>query len=143
MKNREEDEARMINILRNKYVFLPWAPVIFVSALKRANVEKILELAATIQAERFLKIDNDELMGFMKETIYKHLPPIVSITKPRFFSLEQVGVNPPTFIYLVNDPRIIHFSYRRYLENELRKRWPFTGTSIKVYFDKKPRLASD
>lgn len=140
MEKREEDENRMINILRNKYAFLPWAPVIFVSALKRANVEKILEIAEKIQAERFLKLDNDELQGFMKEITYKHLPPIVGMTKPKFYSFEQVGVNPPTFIYLVNDPRGIHFSYRRYLENELRKRWPFTGTAIKIYFDKKKRL---
>ncbi len=137
MKNREADEERMIGLLRHKYDFLPWAPVVFVSALKRTNVEKLLEISETIHAERFTRIDSDELQGFMKDVTYKHLPPITAIKKPKFFSLEQTGVNPPTFIYWVNDPTTIHFSYRRYLENRLRERWPFTGTSLKIIFEEK------
>jgi GTP-binding protein len=139
MEDREEDESRMITTLRRKFEFLPWAPAIFVSALKRSNIEKILELSAQIHAERFLRLENDELQGFMKEIIYKHLPPHVGNRLPKFYSLEQGDVNPPTFVYWVNDPMAIHFSYKRYLENELRARWPFTGTCIKIVFQKKFR----
>ncbi len=142
MDNRADDEIRTINILRRRFEFLPWAPVVFVSALKKTNVEKILELAGRIYEERFLQIDKDELQSFMKETIYKHLPPITGARMPKFYSLEQSAVNPPTFVYWVNDPVSIHFSYRRYLENELRKRWPFTGTTIKIVFDTKKRPSS-
>jgi GTPase len=139
MVNRQDDELHMINVLRRKFEFLPWAPAIFVSALKKTNIDKILDLAAVIHAERFRMLDADEIQGFMKETINKHMPPAVSSRMPKFYSLEQIGVNPPTFIYWVNDPDTIHFSYRRYLENELRARWPFTGTSIRVIFDSKKR----
>jgi GTPase len=138
-EEREKEENKMINILRRKFEFTPWAPVIFVSALKKLNLEYILEIAAQIQTERFRTIDDDELSGFMKETIFKHLPPGIGKRATKFYSLHQKCTNPPTFIYQVNDPTPINFSYRRYLENEFRKRWPFTGTPIKIFIDKKYR----
>lgn len=142
MGNRQDDEMKMINLLRRKFEFLPWAPAIFTSALNKTNIDKILDLAAVIHTERFRTIDSDELEGFMKETINKHLPPHVGTRMPKFYSLQQIGINPPTFIYWVKDPEAIHFSYRRYLTNELRARWPFTGTAIKIIFDTKKRPSS-
>lgn len=137
MENKAHDEMKMIQLLRHKFEFLPWAPAIFVSALKKSNIEKIFDIADEIQKERFKRIDKDELEGFMKETIYKNIPPKISQINPHFYRLEQVKTNPPTFVFFVNDPASIHFSYRRYLENELRKRHKFTGTSIRIVFDKK------
>lgn len=137
MEDREREEQRMINILRSRFDFLPWAPVLFVSALKKTNIEKMLELSEQIQVERFHHIDSDELDGFMKETVMKSLPPVEGDILPRFFSLEQTDINPPTFTFQVNNRNAIHFSYRRYLENSIRKRWAFNGTVIKlVYKDK-------
>jgi GTPase len=138
MEDQQKDEARMIRILRHRFDFLPWAPVIFTSAVNKSNLQKILELATIIYQERNRIIDADELKGFMQEITNKHLPPPVSCKIPKFIALRQVTVNPPTFVYWVNDPRAIHFSYKRYLENELRKRFGFTGTSIKIIYEKKP-----
>ena len=76
----------------------------------------------------------------MKEITYKHLAPSIGRRMPKFFALEQDAVNPPSFVYCVNDPKAIHFSYRRYLENEIRKKFGFIGTSIKLYFKEKPNL---
>jgi GTP-binding protein len=134
MKNSKQDQQRFINILRHRFDFLPWAPVVFVSALKHKNIEKIFELSSNIQKERSKKIDSDELDGFMKETTYKHLPPASSFTRPRIYHLEQTDTNPPTFIFQVKDAKILHFSYRRYLENELRKKYGFTGTAVRLIF---------
>lgn len=140
MDDRQEEEKKMIHMLRTKFDFLPWAPVVFTSAQNRTHVEKILEIADQIQTERFTTIDEDELKGFYQETIQKHLPSFAGNNKHIvFYSLKQTQVNPPTFVYTVNDERSLHFSYRRYLENALRKRWPFAGTSIKVIFEKKLR----
>lgn len=136
MKDIQHDESRMINVLRRRFEFLPWAPAIFVSAVKKKNLDKIFEIVNLIQVERFRSIDQDDLNGFMKETIYKSLPPAVHNTRPQFYVIQQVEVNPPTFVFYVNDPTAIHFSYRRYLENELRLRYPFTGTVIKIEFRK-------
>jgi len=139
MKSKEQEETKMIHILKRQFVFLPWAPVIFVSALQKTNIEKILEIASKIHEQRFLRIDPDELYSFMKEVTYKHLPPHMGKRLPKFFSLEQSDTNPPTFTYWVNDPTAIHFSYKRYLENELRAKWPFTGTPIKLIFKKQEK----
>ncbi len=134
MKNRHEDESRFLWKLKNKFDFLPWAPVIFVSALNKINIEKILEISEQIQTERSRKINDDELDGFMKETIFKHLPPKVGPTKAKIYSLVQTDTQPPTFVFKVNDAKALHFSYRRYLENEMRKKYNFTGTSIKMVY---------
>lgn len=140
MKDREEDQTKMINILRRKFEFLPWAPAIFISALRNKNTEKVLELSKQIQIERYKIIPDEELDGFMKETVHKNTPPRVSQTRPDFYSLKQIKTNPPTFVFIVNVGNALHFSYRRYLENELRKRYPFTGTSIKFIYKKRELL---
>lgn len=137
MDDRQEEETRMINILRRRFDFLPWAPIIFISALRRKNIEKVLELSREIYQERFKRIDSEELNLFMKEITYKHMPPSHRGSLPAFYSMEQDAVNPPSFVYYLNDPTAIHFSYRRYLENELRKKYGFNGTSIRLYFKKK------
>jgi GTPase len=139
MEDREKDEQRMIRLIRYRFDFLPWAPLIFTSAMKNANLQKILEVSTIINEERNKWIDEDDLEGFMKEMTHKHLPPPSGNKIPKFFSLKQVGVKPPHFIYHVNDPTIIHFSYKRYLENELRKRYGFTGTSLKLTFEMKQK----
>lgn len=140
MKDTEADRNRFIKILRSRFDFLPWVPVLFVSALKKKNIDKILELAQTIYRERFKLVNNDELDGFMKEITYRHIPPKVTQTIPKIYSLEQTGINPPTFTFWVNDDESLHFSYRRYLENEIRKKYDFTGTGIKlIYKNKYPK----
>jgi len=137
MEERQNDEQKTIGILRKRFDFLPWAPILFVSALKRKNLEKIMELSREIYKERFKKIDDENLNLFLKEITYKHLPPAHRNKLPIFYSMEQDAVNPPCFAYYLNDPRTIHFSYKRYLENELKKKYGFTGTSIRIYFKKK------
>ena len=139
MEDREKDENRMINILMKRFDFLPWAPIIFISALRRKNIEKALQLSKEIYQERFKRIDSEELNLFMKQTTFKHVPPAHRNTVPIFYSTQQDAVNPPSFVYYVNNPKAIHFSYRRYLENELRKKYGFNGTSIKLYFKEKAK----
>ncbi len=134
MEDRAKDEARLIRSLRHRFDFLPWAPVIFVSALKHGNIEKIFDLANTIHQERYRQIGSEELDGFMKEITYKHLPPPSGNVIPKFYHLEQTGTNPPTFTYYVNKADGIHFSYRRYLENEMRAKYGFNGTSIRIIY---------
>ncbi|MBD3327888.1 ribosome biogenesis GTPase Der [Candidatus Peregrinibacteria bacterium] len=136
MDDKEAEQNRFIRILKSRFDFLPWAPVIFTSALKRKNVENILKLANEIYNERFKKIPDEELNLFMKEITHKHLPPTVGNRVNKFYKLEQDAVNPPCFVYYLKDPKSLHFSYRRYLENEIRKRYGFNGTAIRLYFKK-------
>lgn len=137
MEEKESDQSRMINVLRGRFDFIPWAPVVFTSALNKKNIEKILEITKEIYDERFKRIPDDELQLFMKEIVHKHVAPRQGTKIPKFFALAQTGVNPPAFTYWVSDSKAVHFSYRRYLENELRKKYGFTGTSIKIIFAQK------
>ena len=137
MKDTENDRNRFIRIIRHRFDFLPWVPVLFVSALKKKNLDKILEVSQQIYVERFKQISNEELSGFIKEVTYRHIPPKVSLITPKIYSMEQTGINPPAFTFLVNEERSIHFSYRRYLENEIRKKYDFTGTCIRMIYKNK------
>jgi GTP-binding protein len=134
MEDRQKDEAKMINILRSRFDFLPWAPVVFVSALKHKNIENVLQISKQIYHERFKIIPADELNRFIKEITYKHMPPSQGAVIIRFYTLDQIRTNPPTFVFHVNNPDAVHFSYKRYLENELRAKYNFTGTAIKMIF---------
>jgi GTP-binding protein len=137
MKDPESDRNRFVRVLRHRFDFLPWVPVLFVSALKKKNIEKILGLSQEIYRERFKQIGNEELDGFMKEITHRHIPPKVTLTTPKIYSLEQTGINPPTFTFWVNDDKAFHFSYRRYLENEIRKKYGFNGTGIRLIYKNK------
>jgi len=139
MENREIDEKRIIRTLRYKFDFLPWAPIIFTSALRRKNIEKILELTMEINKERHKRIPDENLQEFMKEITYKHLPPNVGNKITTFYSLIQDAINPPSFVFTISEIRNLHFSYRRYLENEIRKKYGFNGTGIKLYFKTKTK----
>lgn len=134
MQKPKIDREIFIRKLQRKFDFLSWAPVIFVSALKKTNLNKIFEIAIETTDQRQKWIDKEELYSFMNEIVYKHTPPQIAMRATKFYSLEQTAVNPPTFIFLINNDYLPHFSYRRYLENEIRRKYGFVGTAIRVFF---------
>ena len=75
----------------------------------------------------------------IKEAFKSHLPPRIGLKRLDIVRAYQTGINPPSFTFLVNDPKLVHFSYRRYLENRLRQTFGFTGTSLQLVFKKAPR----
>ncbi len=136
-KEREVAEHMIIHQLQKKMDYLPWAPVVFTSALERKNIFQVLELAKEVYEERKKEIPEDELQIWLSHALKKH-PPRGSRGKQRFnvLSVRQDGVQPPTFVFSCAWPEIMHFSYGRYLENELRSSYGFTGTSLRVIFRK-------
>lgn len=130
----EKDRDKFLRMVQRKFTFLPWAPLVFVSALKKKNITKIYELAEQIVEERKRRISTGELNNFIKKITYKHIPSGTKMIKPKIFYVTQTGVNPPEFVFFVNDAAALHFSYRRYLENELRKEYGFDGTALKLVF---------
>jgi GTPase len=134
-EEREKAENRMISLLRKKMAYVPWAPVVFTSGLKRKNLFNVLEIAAGIAAERERKINQDDLNVWLDMVLAKH-PPKGLKGKRRFAvkAVEQLESTPPYFIFRCEWPEIRHFSYGRYLENELRAQFGFGGTSLKLHF---------
>jgi len=132
-----EDESqrdRYISMIQRKFVFLPWAPLVVVSALKRKNIRKIFDLSKKIIDERRKRISTGRLNSFIKKIIYKHVPSGTKQIKPKILYVTQSGINPPEFVLFVNSAKSFHFSYRRYVENELRKEFGFDGTAVKIVY---------
>lgn len=132
---REEQENVFIYNLKKKMDYVPWAPVVFCSALERKNIFNVLDLSIQIYNERRKKISQEQLNIWLDSAVRKH-PPSGMRGKRKFnvLSVEQVGQNPPKFVFGCEWPEIMHFSYGRFLENELRETFGFVGTSISFVF---------
>lgn len=132
----EEKKNKILWSIQRQFDFLPWVPVIFISAKDHTNIEKILEIADKIHEERRRSIAQKELEIFLEDTILNHSAG-VSYTKKPFYSMKQTDSNPPTFEIIVRDTKNFNFSYRRYIENSFRKKYGFTGTGIRILIKKK------
>lgn len=129
----DAEQKEFMRKLHYRMSYIPWAPVIFVSAIRRKNIFQILELAQHIQEERKKRISDEQLKTFVDAVVYAH-PPTRSGQKIVIQKVFQSGVEPPIFSFLCNKPDMLHFSYRRFLENELRRKFGFQGTAIKLEF---------
>lgn len=114
--------------------FLPYAPLVFVSAKFGQRVHQVLDTALSVVAERQRRVPTAALNKMLKDAVAAHPPPSKPGKWLKFFYATQADVSPPTFIIFTNDPAQIHFSYRRYLENKLRESFGFTGTAIRMSF---------
>jgi GTP-binding protein len=114
--------------------FIPYAPIIFASAKTGYHVQSILETALNITEMRFLRVPTAKLNEVVQEAVRRHNPTVVRNKVLKIYYATQVRVNPPTFVFFVNDTEAVHFSYERYLENRLREAFSFKGTAIKLQF---------
>jgi GTP-binding protein len=120
--------------IRQELEFLSWVPMVFTSAKFGQRVNKVLDLALHVAEERHKRVPTAQLNRLVREAIAEHNPP----TKPgkwlKILYVTQADVDPPTFVFSVNDAKQIHFSYERYLENKLRENFGFEGTPIRLIF---------
>ncbi len=133
----EGDMQIFLTQITKRINFLPYAPVVFVSATTGKNVHKITDLIIEVYKARFIRITTGELNSKLGEDILRKPPSAQKNILPKINYLTQAGVNPPTFIFFTNHPNLIHFSYNRYLENRIREHWDFSGTPISISFKKK------
>src|SRR6476620_487068 len=120
--------------IRSEVPFLDFAPVVSISAKTGQRVGRVLELAIDIWGERRKRIPTAELNRVLRRASERQQPPVVRGRRPKIFYGTQAAVAPPTFVFFANDAASIHFSYRRYLENQLRDAFGFDGTPIKLVF---------
>jgi GTP-binding protein len=114
--------------------FMPYAPLVFVSAKFGQRVNQVLDSALSVVAERHRRVPTAALNKMLKDAIAAHPPPSKPGKWLKFLYATQADVSPPTFIIFMNQPEQIHFSYRRYLENKLRETFGFSGTAIRMSF---------
>jgi GTP-binding protein len=132
MESGEEERMKFLSYLKLKFDFVPWVPVVFVSAKTGKNVEKILDLAHEIQSNRLKRVETGKLNNWLEKVVMKHTPTGTGRKVPKLFYMTQVDIKPPHFVIFVNSEEYFHFSYKRYLENQLRDSFDFTGTAVKI-----------
>lgn len=119
---------------REQLDFMPYAPLVFISAKFGQRVQNVLESALSVVAERQRRVTTAALNKVLREAVADHPP----ASKPgkwlKFYYATQADVSPPTFVFFCNDPIQVHFSYRRYLENRLREEFGFNGTPLRLSF---------
>lgn len=120
--------------IRQELKFLDYVPLIFVSALTGKRVRNVLNLALEVQKERLRRISTGEINRLMREAVSQNPPKGTHRHALRFYYITQVSVDPPTYVFFVNNHNLVHFSYQRYLENQLRAKYPFIGTPLKLIF---------
>ncbi len=133
----EKDEFtadRWLKRLRRDAPYLAWADIVFASALSGQRVQRILQEARRVAEERFRRVSTGELNRLVMDAVRAHPPSHVRNRLPKILYATQVAIGPPTFVIFVNDPSLIHFSYKRYLENRIREEWGFLGTPIRLIF---------
>jgi GTP-binding protein len=126
--------AQYERTLRETYKFMPYVPIVFISAKTGQRIQNVLKLALEIRAERLKRIPTGPLNDAVQRALHEHQAPSQRGSLLKLFYITQVAVDPPTFVVKVNDPELAHFGFRRYLENRLRDRFGFTGTPIRLYF---------
>jgi GTP-binding protein len=119
---------------RRELDFMNYAPVVFISAKLGLRVGQVLDAALQVIEEREKRVSTAQLNKVLKDAVAKHQPPSRPGKWVKFFYATQADVAPPTFLFFCNDPKGIHFSYRRYLENELREAFGFVGTPLRLSF---------
>jgi len=133
-----EKDTHTINLyteeVRRSFKFLPYAPVLFISALTGQRVSKVIPLAKQVHEERFFRLPTSEVNRIVREATSRQAPPTKGGKRLKIRYASQVAVDPPKFVFHVNDTELAHFSYQRYLENQIREVYPFTAAPILMDF---------
>ena len=133
----EKDTHTMVEFqqrVRSELKFMPWVPMAFISALTGQRARRLLPQIVSIYEQRFVRLNTSQINDIIRDATARTSPPTVAGKKLRIYYGTQASVDPPTFVFFVNDPRLVHFGYERYLENRLRERYPFEGTPIRLRF---------
>jgi len=120
--------------IRSQLKFMPYAPVLYVSAKFGQGVNKIMPQASQVYQERFKRLPTATVNSVVQQAVAAHNLPRAGSRRLKVLHATQAEVNPPTFVFFVNDARLIHFSYQRYLENKLRQAFGFVGTPLRLVF---------
>jgi GTPase len=121
-----------------EYDFVPWAPLLFTSAVTGQNVTKIFELASEIDEERGKRIPTTELNKWLREMVDKHPPAGLKNRLPKLnYMVQETDNSTPAFKIFSSHTKFVHWSYRRYLERQLRERFGYTGTAVQLWFIEK------
>lgn len=119
-------------LLRHELNFLPYVPLLFISAKTGQRVPQVLPMALRVQEEREIRLSTSQFNRVLQKAQDIHPAPSKAGKQLKIYYGTQIRSGPPTFLLYVNDPKLAHFTYRRYLENRIREEYPFLGTPIRL-----------
>lgn len=125
--------------VRDRLHFIPYAPIIFISALTGQRIHTVLDTVYRVWQNRFARLATSDVNAIVREAVEKHAPSTKGNKRLKIFYATQVRTDPPLFVMHINEKRLLHFSYERYLENQIRKAFPFEGTPIRISFRERKR----
>lgn len=118
--------------VREGLAYMPYAPILFISALTGQRVDKIYQTICDVWEQNHRRIPTGQLNSILAEATARVQPPTDKGRRLKVYYVTQAGVCPPTFVFFCNDARLFHFSYQRYLENQIREVFGLTGTPVRV-----------
>lgn len=123
--------------IRKNFLFLSYAPIVFVSALKNQRIQTLFEQIKIVSQNYTRRLATNVLNDILLDASLMNQAPIFNGDRIKIYYGSQVEIAPPTFVLFVNDPNYMHFSYQRYLENRFREAFMLEGTPIKIILRKR------
>jgi GTPase len=132
----EKDEKTMKELehkIREHFLFLSYAPIVFLSAKTKKRIHTLLPMINTASENHSMRVETSVLNDVIMDAVAMNPTPTDNGRRLKIYYTTQVAVKPPTFVVFVNEPELLHFSYERFLENRIRDAFGFKGTPIKIY----------
>ena len=133
------DHRQYTREIRQRLKFMPYVPILYISAKFGQGIDGVLNGAREIFEETKKRVPTALLNSVVRDAVAAHAPPSRAGKKLKILYVTQAEVSPPTFVFSVNDPALLHFSYQRYLENALRRSFGFQGTPLRLIFKRRGR----
>lgn len=136
----EKDDKTMQhfeNTIREQFLFMHYAPVVFLSAKTKSRLTKLLPVVNRVAEQHAMRIPTHVLNDIIMDAVSINPPPTDKGRRLKVNYATQVAVKPPTILIFVNEPEMMHFSYERYLENKIRAAFPFEGTPLRLFSRRK------
>ena len=131
------DRRQCTTEIRRRLKFMPYAPILYVSAKLGQGIEAVLAAARQVFEQRQKRVPTALLNSAIRDAVDAHPPPSVAGKRLKIFYATQAEINPPTFVLFMNDVKLMHFSYQRYLENRLRQSFGFGGTPLRLIYKRR------
>ncbi|MFC2025310.1 ribosome biogenesis GTPase Der [Chloroflexota bacterium] len=130
----DKNIAEWNRYMRSQFRFVSYAPVLYTSAKFGQGIDKVMPQVCQVYQERLKRLPTAAVNSVVQQAVADHNLPRIGSRQLKVLYATQAEVNPPTFVFFVNDTRLIHFSYQRYLENKLRQSFGFVGTPLRLVF---------
>ena len=137
VENKDEEMKKFTALIRSEFAFLDYANIVYLSALTKKRIHTLMPEVITAYENSRKKIKTNLLNEVIREAYELDLPPSYKGKRLKIYFCNQTDAIPPTFNFQVNSKGLVHFSYKRYLENKLRETFDFTGTPIVINFKNK------